>query len=347
MKPCGREDNHGSPIGRRGLAQVAFMEVDLRVFAFATLLSVATGILFGLLPAFRLSQSNLDLSLREGARGSTTHGKGLCGALLVGEVALAVVLLAGAGLLLRSFVRLTDVDPGYRAKDLLTAQLRLPPRYVSESQRAQFYDQLVDDIRHQGLDHEVEPVAYLNYRQLPRPMMSLVVKTRVTPSTLVPALRAAVSEVDPALPMFDAMTMDARLSNSLAGRQFNLLLLGAFAALALLLAGVGVYGVIAYLVSERTREVGIRMALGAGRREVVALVLRHAMKLALIGIGVGVSTAFGLTRLMATLLFEISPGDPLTFAAVSATLLSVALAAAWLPARRAAKVDPMVALRSE
>ncbi len=446
------------------MAQVAVMDVDPRVFVFATLLSVATGIVFGLLPTFRLAQPNLDVSLREGARGGTAHGKGLRGVLLVGEVALAVVLLAGAGLLMRSFVRLIDVDPGYRPEDLLTAQLRLPPRYEGELKRAQFYDQLlshvaglpgvesvgatsqlpltrynmggtlrvkdateesgkretaapitavnadyfrtmgiglragrlfndgdgpgmasvailseslakklfpkdnpagrqifvagtgveqttvigvVDDIRHQGLDHAVEPVAYLNYRQLPRPMMSLVVKTGVAPSSLTSALRAAVSEVDPALPVFDVMTMDARLSKSLAGRRFNLLLLGSFAALALLLAGIGVYGVIAYLVSDRTREVGIRMALGAGRGEVVALVLRHAMTLALIGVVTGVSAAFGLTRLMTTLLFEVKPGDPITSVAVSATLLLVALAASWLPARRASRVDPIEALRCE
>jgi putative ABC transport system permease protein len=446
------------------MALVTVINVDPRVFIFALLLSLATGIVFGLLPTFRVSQPNLDSSLREGARGSKSQGKGLRGALLVGEVAIAIVLLAGAGLLLRSFAKLIGVDPGYRPGNLLTAQLRLPPRYDSGSKRAQFYEQslqraaalpgvesvgatsqlpltrynmggtlrvkdaaeesgkretaapisavnadyfrtmgiglrtgrlfndgdtpdtasvvllsetlartlfpdgdpigerifvagsgaeqatvigVVDDIRHQGLDRAIEPAAYLSYRQLPRPMMSLVLRTRVAPSSLVRSLRAAVGEVDPALPVFDVMTMDARLSNSFAGRRFNLLLLGSFAALALLLAGVGVYGVIAYLVSERTREVGIRMALGAGRGEVVALVLRHAMKLASIGIVIGVSAAFGLTRLMTTLLFEVRPGDPITFVAVSATLLLVALAASWLPARRASRVDPVEALRSE
>jgi ABC-type antimicrobial peptide transport system permease subunit len=160
-------------------------------------------------------------------------------------------------------------------------------------------------------------------------------------------LRAAVSEVDPALPIFDVMTMDERLSHSVSGPRFNLVLLGAFAALALLLAGVGVYGVIAYLVSERTREIGVRMALGASQSEVIALVLGKGMKLAGIGVVIGVIAALALTRVMTRLLFEVKPYDPLTFVGIALTLSGVAFLACWLPARRAALVDPMEALRNE
>ena len=141
------------------------------------------------------------------------------------------------------------------------------------------------------------------------------------------------------------MTMDARLSRSIAGRRFNLLLLGSFAALALLLAGVGIYGVIAYVVTERTREIGIRMALGAQRRDVLRMVLGQGIRLALLGVGIGLAAAFGLSRVLQTLLFEVKPSDPLTFALIPVVLVGIAFVACWLPARRAARVNPMSAIR--
>ncbi|MCW5556578.1 MAG: ABC transporter permease, partial [Verrucomicrobiae bacterium] len=206
---------------------------------------------------------------------------------------------------------------------------------------------VVEDVRHQGLDRGIEPAAYLSYRQLPRPMMALVLRSSAVPSSLAASLRQAVSEVDPALPVFDVRTMKARISDSLAGRRFPLLLLGGFAALALLLAGIGIYGVIAYLVTERTREIGIRMALGAQQRNVLALVVGQGMRLALAGVGIGLAAALALSRVLRTLLFEVQPTDPLTFATIPLLLVTVALLACWLPARRAARVDPTEALRSE
>ena len=382
---------------------------------------------------------------------------------MVSEVALAIVLLAGAGLLIRSFVKLLEVNPGYRAEHLLTARFQLPPRYSEKLQRVQFYEQIlqrlaalpgvasvgatshlplvrynmgatlrvegreplagepppsapiasvnpdyfrtmsialragrlfndgdkdgapsvallsetlarklfpnedpvgkrfhvpvfdeewttvigvVSDIRHQGLDQEIEQAVYLSYRQMPRPGMASCCAARLIRWPRAAAVRQAVRGNRPDAALY-SVTMDARLSNSIAGRRFNLLLVGNFAALALLLAAVGVYGVIAYVVTERTHEVGIRMALGAGRGEVVALILRQGMTLAGIGIALGVPAALGLTRLLTSLLYEIKPGDPLTYVGVSMILLLVALLASWLPARRASRVDPMEALRYE
>jgi len=177
--------------------------------------------------------------------------------------------------------------------------------------------------------------------------MALVLRSTVDPLSLAPALRNAVHEVDPALPVYQVMTMDERLSNSVAARRFNLLLLGVFAALALLLAAVGVYGVIAYVVTQRTREVGIRMALGAQRSDVVRLFIKQGMALVLFGVGLGLLGAFALTRVMTSLLFGVSANDPLTFAGVALLLSAIAMLACYLPARRAARTDPLVALRHE
>ncbi|MGH9855702.1 MAG: ABC transporter permease, partial [Blastocatellia bacterium] len=417
--------------------------------------------LFGLLPALRFSRPDLNVSLKEGGRGGGFHSRGLRGALMVGEVALAIVLLVGAGLLIRSFAKLLDVDPGYRAENLLTARIALPPRYRDDSQRAQFYERVlqrlaalpgvasvgttshlpltgynmgsalrvegrptregenppsapvarvspdyfrtmgislragrlindgdtqgapsvallseslarrlfpnedplgkrlsvaglgatvvgvVNDIRYTGLDGEVEQAVYLSYRQLPRSGMALVLRGAAAPSSLAPALRNAVREIDPALPVYDVMTMNERLSNSVAARRFNLLLLGGFAALALLLAGVGVYGVISYVVTQRTREIGIRMALGAQAADVARLFIKQGMALVMLGVALGSLGAFALTRVMKSLLFDVSANDPLTFASVAVLLSLIALLACYLPARRAARIDPLASLRRE
>ena len=455
--------NSTATIGQ--MARLAAITIDWRVLGFSFLVTLVTGLLCGLLPALQLSRPDLNVSLKEGGRGGGFHSRGWRSALMVSEVALAIVLLVGAGLLIRSFVKLLEVDPGYRAESLLTARLALPPRYSEKSQQVQFYEQIlqrlgslpgvasvgatshlpltrynlggglrvegrplqegenppsapiaavshdyfrtmgislragrlfndgdtqdrpgvavlsetlarrlfpnedpvgkrllnvvggsgaevttiigvVSDIRHQGLDQEIEQAVYLSYRQLPRGM-SLVLRSTVEPSSLATALRAAVHEIDPALPVYEVMTMDERLSNSVAARRFNLLLLGVFAALALLLAGIGVYGVISYVVTQRTHEVGIRMALGAQSADVLRLFIKQAMALVLFGVGLGLLGAFALTRVMTGLLFGVSANDPLTFAGVALLLSLIALLACYLPARRAARIDPMAALRHE
>jgi putative ABC transport system permease protein len=445
------------------IGRVTATTIDLRVLGFTLLITLATGLLFGLLPALRLSRTDLNVSLKEGGRGGGLHGRGLRNALMVSEVALAIVLLIGAGLLIRSFVKLLDVDPGYRAENLLTAKISLPPRYRDNSQRAQFYERIlqrlaalpgvasvgatshlpltgynmgatlrvegrapqpgerepsapvarvnpdyfrtmgislragrlindgdtqespsvallsetlarrlfpngdplgkrlsvaglgatvigvVNDIRYMGLDGDIEQAVYLSYRQLPRSGMSLVLRGAVEPSSLAPALRNAVREIDPALPIYDVMTMNERLSlsNSVAERRFNMLLLGGFAALALLLAGLGVYGVISYVVTQRTREIGIRMALGAQSADVARLFIKQGMALVMLGVALGLVGAFALTRVMRSLLFNVSANDPMTFVCVALLLSLIALAACYLPARRAARIDPLASLRRE
>ena len=451
--------NSTDALGEMG--RVAAITIDLRVLGFTFLITLVTGLLFGLLPALRLSRTDLNVSLKEGGRGGGLHGRSLRNALMVAEVALAIVLLIGAGLLIRSFVKLLDVDPGYRAENMLTAKISLPPRYRDNSQRAQFYERIlqrltalpgvaavgatshlpltgynmgatlrvegrspqpgerepsapvarvnpdyfrtmgislragrlindsdtqdspgvallsetlarrlfpnedplgkrlsvagmnttvigvVNDIRYTGLDGEIEQAVYLSYRQLPRSGMALVLRGAVEPSSLAPALRNAVREIDPALPVYDVMTMNERLSNSVAARRFNLLLLGGFAALALLLAGIGVYGVISYVVTQRTHEIGIRMALGAQSGDVARLFVKQGMALVLRGVALGSVGALALTRVMKGLLFDVSATDPLTFAVITLLLISVALLACWIPARRATKVDLMITLRRD
>ena len=452
--------NSTDTFGEMGL--LATITIDWRVLGFTLVISLVTGLLFGLLPALRLSHPDLNVSLKEGGHGSSFHSRGLRNALMVSEVALAIVLMIGAGLLLRSFVKLLNVDPGYRAENLLTARLSVPPRYRDNPARVQFYERVlermtalpgvasvgatshlpltgynmgstlrvegrspqpgemepsapvarvnpdyfrtmgiglragrlfndgdtegapkvgllsetlarslfanedplgkrlsvggafsttiigvVSDIRYTGLDGEVEQAVYLSYRQLPRSGMALVLRSTVEPANLALALRNAVREIDPELPVYDVITMNDRLSNSVAARRFNLLLLGGFASLALLLACVGVYGVIAYVVTGRTHEIGIRMALGAESADVLRLFIKQGMTRVLIGVGLGLLGAFALTRVMASLLFEMSANDPLTFAAVALLLSSIGLLACYVPARRAARVDPMIALRHE
>jgi putative ABC transport system permease protein len=206
---------------------------------------------------------------------------------------------------------------------------------------------VVNDIRYSGLDGKIEQAVYLSYRQAPRSGMSLVVRGTVDPLSLAPALRNAVREIDPGLAVYEVITMDERLSDSVAARRFNLLLLGGFAALALLLAGVGVYGVISYIVTQRTHEIGIRMALGARSADVARLFIRQGMTLVLLGVGIGLVGSFALTRVMSSLLFNIDATDPLTFVGVALLLSAIALFACYLPARRGARIDPLVALRHE
>ena len=188
---------------------------------------------------------------------------------------------------------------------------------------------------------------YLPFSQMPGESLGLIVRAERNPTALASAVEQAIHAIDKDLPVYSILTMDQWLGNSLAQRRLTLILLASFAALALLLAAVGIYGVIAYTVRQRTNELGIRMALGAQSGDVLRLILRDGLKLALIGVALGLVAAFALTRWMESLLFEVRPTDPLTFCLIAVVLLCVSLAACYLPARRATKVDPLIALRSE
>jgi putative ABC transport system permease protein len=212
---------------------------------------------------------------------------------------------------------------------------------------------VVGDVRHYGLESESEPEVYLPYTVNPPRWIALVVRTGPQPDHIIPALRQAVRSVDQDLPVTGAdiwsgfATMDQYLARDVAPRKFNMMLLGGFAGAALLLALIGLYGVMSYIVVQRNREIAVRLAVGAEPRDVLGLTLGRAMRLTLTGVLIGVVGALLLTRLMAGLLFEIAPTDPFTFLAVTALVALVAALASYLPARRAANVDPMLSLRSE
>jgi len=445
--------------------------LDARVVAFTAVVSLLTGVLFGLAPALQLSRTDPGDTLKEGGRaGAAGPRRALGGALIVAEVALALVLLVGAGLLVNSFARVLDVAPGFSADRLLTmriappqtkyprfeqgeafyndlyARLRATPgvravgatnalpltdvggdrsfyiegrtitrpedqpdeqvRFVSAGyfnamqipivagrefterdtlaapraavvnealarkfwpngdaigKRASFSQQqpawyqivgIVGSIKHRALDAKETPELYVPYAQplfagsTVRPMF-VVVRTDADPLAMSATIRRTVAAIDPEQPVSDMRSMDQRLSASLASRRFNMLLLLLFAGIALALSAIGIYGVVAYAVTERTHELGVRLALGAQRRDVVRMVVGRGLALATIGAFVGAAAALPVTRLMSGLLYGVTPTDPVTFAAVALLLLLVASAASWLPARRAVRVDPVTALRAE
>ncbi|MGH9854403.1 MAG: FtsX-like permease family protein, partial [Blastocatellia bacterium] len=200
---------------------------------------------------------------------------------------------------------------------------------------------------HYGLDQETTMQTYEPYTQQTFSSMTLVVRTTNDQTGMAAAIRNEVLSLDREQPISSIVTLDQLVSTSVAQRQFSMLLLGVFAVVALALASIGIYGVLSYAVTQRTREIGIRMALGAGRRDLLRLVVGQGMSLAMIGVGAGLVAAFLLTRLMSTLLFGVSATDPMTFGLISLLLMIVALLACWIPARRATKVDPIVALRNE
>jgi putative ABC transport system permease protein len=443
------------------------IRLDGWVLAFTAALSVLTGIAFGLAPAFQSTRCALRESLSEGARTLTGTSERLRSALVVAEIALALVLLTGAGLLLRSFWRMHSVDPGFRADHVLTATVELPDaRYRTVTERRAFHQRtlamlaatpgvvtagavnwiplgrglirgdfqldggrqrprgyivdkpvvspvyfrtmgirvlagrefeasdnavapgvvivsrsvahtlwpagdaigrrialtdkptpkdwltivgVVDDVRQNGLTATPSPAIYQPYLQASQPFflahMTFVVRTAADPATVASGLRAALREIDPDLPAQSIATMQDVIAGTTAEPRFQSRLLGAFAVLAVLLAAIGIYGVLACSVAERRREIGIRMALGAGERDVVRMVLRRTMLLAGIGVVLGTAGALVLTRLLEKFLYEIRPTDPITFVTVAAILLGVAVIAGLLPARRASSVDPMATLR--
>ena len=442
------------------------MRVDGKVLGFTLGVSLVTALVFGLVPALQATKSDLNESLKEGGRGGTAgaHRSRARSLLVVSEIALSLVLLIGAGLMIKSFIRLEQVNPGFETRNVLTMRLSLPAaQYPDGRRRAAFFQQVVErigalpvaqsvaaisrlpltpgnssrsfeiegspndssgdgpsadyrvissdyfqalgipllngrafteqdngdapptaiinetaarrywpnedplgkrlriesddpwmeivgvvgNVKHVGLDSQSKAELYMPYLKDPWPFMTVVVRSASNPKILADAMRNEVWAVDKDLPVPDIKTMDDLLSGSVARRRFNMMLLGIFAAIALVLAAVGIYGVMSYSVTQRTHEIGIRMALGAKQSDVVKLVVGQGITLTLIGVGLGLAGALALTRVLASLLFEVGTTDPATFIAISILLTGVALGACFVPARRAAKVDPMIALRYE
>ncbi|HEX8184224.1 MAG TPA: ABC transporter permease [Blastocatellia bacterium] len=456
-------------ISPNNVPRFAEIKLDNRVFAFTAAIAVVTGILFGLAPALHASKLNLNEMLKEGGRGATAgfRRQRVRSLLVISEVAVALVLLISAGLLIKSFLRLQQVDPGFKPDNVLTAGIPLPrTKYLEPTKRIAFYESLfsriaslpaveavgavselpveggsqtffvvedrplpppeeiplteyslvstgyfkamglrllsgrefneqdvrdaplvciidqnfaeqywpgqdpigkrmkygganpdnpwativgvVANVKYQGLDQESPRVqTYMPYTQSTFLGASLVIRTAGDPARLAAAVRSEVMALDPDLPVFDVRTMNDVLKESVAPRRLYMTLLGLFAGVAVTLAAIGLYGVMSYSVTQRTHELGIRMALGARQRDVLRLVVGQGMALAFAGIALGVIGAFGLTWLLSSLLFSVSATDPIIFIAIPLILAGVALGASFVPARRATKVDPMVALRYE
>jgi putative ABC transport system permease protein len=455
-------------IGTKVIPQLVGVSLDGRVLAFTAGLSLVTGLVFGLVPAFRVSAIPLTDTLKEGSRSFSPRHDTFRGALAIGEIALSLVLLAGAGLLLRSFSKIYGVDPGFRSDRLLTMDIGLPSaKYPEGTQkplvfyrellaqinalpgveyagavnvlplgsnfdsagtepegfvhdpgqmpyperyivtpgylralgirltRGRLFDEsdhenaalvalvsttaaqrwwpnqdpigrrvkvpgfdyspqpwrtvvgVVQDVKQAALDAPAMTQIYLPHAQYRIGYLTLVVRTKSDPLSLADEVRRQVMRADPEQAASNIASMDQVLSDSVASRRFSAALLGTLAVLGLLLASVGVYGVISHSVSQRTREIGIRLALGALPRDVLSLVVGQGMKLLLLGIGAGTFSALLLTPVMSRLLFGVSPGDPVAIAGSVVFIAVVAVLACYIPARRAAKVDPMVALRYE
>ncbi len=454
-------------LGPAGLPRVQEIKIDARVVVFTTGLAILTGVLCSLIPALRASNLDLQSALKESRTlggGRRQYGRNL---LVVGEVALSLMLLIGAGLLVKTFVRLQRVNPGVAADQLLTAQINLPEsRYREPAQASAFYRELIErletlpgvqgasvstmrplngtarndpfaiegrpfdssnltsagwqmadanyfrtlgipvvqgrdltaqdtdekspivaiineamarrfwpnenpigrritlglprpdnpwvtivgiakDLPHRAIDSPPEPDWYLSRALGPQRDRYLFVRTAGDPTNLAAAIRSQVSAIDREQPVTKIKAMRDVIAETIAPRKFNMLLFGLFAAISVVLAAMGIYGVISYAVAERTQEIGIRVALGARAVDVMNLVLRGGLNLALIGIAIGLAGAFALTRLMKSVLFGVTPTDAVTFASVSVGVIAVALLACYIPARRATKVDPLVALRYE
>jgi putative ABC transport system permease protein len=459
-----------SAMGVKVIPQLVDIGIDLRVLGFTAVVSLFTGLLFGLVPALQLSAPNLNEVLKEGGRGSHGAARGtLRDALVISEIALALMLLTGAGLLLRTFSKLHSVDPGFNPKNVLTMAVALPSSNYpfGSAKPVVFYRDLLDrtsvlpgvlsaaavsilplggdfdtagaevegqvygpgeqpsperyivtkdyfrtmqislvrgrafseadnqdsplvllvsataaqrwwpdqdpigkrmrlpgttpeqgqiwrtvvgvvkDVKQAGLDAAHTMQVYVPHARYRNGHMTLVVRTASDPLSCAKEVRQQVSTLDKDLAVSDIASMEQVLSGSIAARRFSTVLLGGFAALGMLLASVGVYGILSYSVAQRTPEIGVRVALGAGEWDVLSLVVGQGLRLALLGMGAGSVAALALTRLMSSLLFETSPADPAMFVGVTGLLGAVALVASYIPARRAAKVDPMVALRYE
>ncbi len=449
------------------IPRLSAIAIDGRALAFTSAVVLLTGILFGLAPALRSSQVSLGETLKEGGRSLSGGHHRLRNLLVVAEIALSLVLLIGAGLLIRSFIRVQQVEPGFAPQNVLSMRLALVgPAYSDEARRVSFYQQLwervrglpgvesaggasvlpltggigwgsitiegynpssgqsmiqadqrvasvgyfetmkvplisgrffteqdakesaqvvivdenmarsywpntdpvgkrlkrgdanstapwltvagvVANVKQYALDTDSRVALYTPHLQSGSGSLSIVARTTTDPVSVAGAITREARTIDPNLPVYDVKTMEQWLAESLARRRFAMLSLGLFALVAMLLAAVGIYGVMSYSVAQRTREIGIRVALGAQTRNVLKLVISQGMLLAGVGVGAGLIAAFAITRVMASLLFGVGATDPLTFAAIALLLASVALLACWIPARRAANVDPMIALRHE
>ena len=452
-------------VQERYLTPTADPSLDWRVAMFTIALSLLTALVFSALPAFRASRADLRSVLTEGGPGSGLGAptRRARSGLVVAEVALATVLLVSAGLLMRSFVNLVRVPPGFERRDVLSFEVGVPPyRYAAADDVQNLYDRLsatlaslpgvslvssvsdlpftgwnmflefrvggaprvepwrtefqsvgadyfrvmgvpllagraiepgdraeappvavvnraladeiwparsalgqevtvgdgaaarsftvvgvVADILDDGFDSQAEPRLYFSFSQRPRRTRTMLLRTVVPPLDLLPAVRRTVGALDPDIPVGAPRSLEQVVAETVAVRRLALLLAAGFAAVAVLLAAVGVFGVLSYTVSERTREIGLRTALGAARLDVHRLVLGQSLRIAALGVGLGLGAALLVNRVIARLLFGVTPSDPLTFVAVGAVLLTVALVAAYLPARRAMRIDPMEALRHE
>ena len=454
----------------QGVPRLAEVRVDRGVLAFAAVLSLLTSVAFGALPAIRMSRKAEAQSLRQGSRGILSGGRpGLRGGLVVGQIALAMVLLAGSGLLIRSFSLLRQVDPGFDARSALTFRVSLPESaYADDARLLSFHEALearlralpgaravgavsglpltgsqfnisftvdgrpepppaqqpsldvaiatrgyframgidivrgrdfteaddatapqvvllsetavrrhfadedpigkrirlglgrgrgrkaggevvgvVRDVKRHGLAKASPPEIYVPYAQFPLQSMAVVLRSDVKPRSLATAAEAAVHELDAQLPVARLATLEEIVARSISEPRFYVLLLGAFAATALFLAALGLFGVMSYAVAQRTRELAVRLALGAQQRELRRMVLREALVLGSIGLALGLGGALLLSRTLESLLFSVSPSDPATLAAVALLLLATTLLAGYLPARRATRIDPVVALRAD
>lgn len=452
------------------LPRLASIGIDGWVLAFTLGVSILTGVLFGLLPALSATRLEAGEALKESGRTSTGNAARLRARslLVVSEIALALVLLIGAGLLIKSLWRLQTVDPGFNPEGLVTMRVELPEaRYREIPKQTQFRERVLEsinaipgaqasmiselpmsgenlmhnfvidgrtplapgtepeletrtvagdyfhtmaipliagrdfgpqdregapmvglvnqsfvreyfpnedpiggriawargnprkwmtivgvvgDIKHYGFGLPEEPAFYTSYMQLDQPWkrwMYVAVKSDQNAGVLIGEVKSQIWKVDKAIPVTKLRSMPEVMAASLGAQRFNMTLMGIFAAVALVLAAVGIYGVVSYSVTQRTHEIGIRMALGAGSGDVLKIVLRQGLTLAGLGVGIGLGAALAVTRVMSTLLYGVSTTDPIVFATISIVLAGVALGATFIPARRAAKVDPMIALRYE
>ena len=332
-------------------------QLDRTTLLFTLAISLVTGVVFGILPALQTTKRSSSTALRSSSR-SVTSGRAsqhVRAILVAAEVALSLMLLVGAGLATRSLQRVLEVDPRVRAEGVLTFNL-VPPeaRYSNAASVIRFHNDVYADVKHSGPESVTRPEVMLPYTQSGSDLiaqwfrgLSVVVRTAGDPMSILAVARDTVRSVDPTLPLVAPQRMSALVAGSVARPRFRSTLLLTFAAIAAVLALVGIYGVVAFIVNQRAHEIGVRLALGAQRRDVLALVMRQGATPIVAGIIIGLAGAIGIGRAMRSLLFEVTATDLTTFIAVPLLLALVALVAILIPARRAMKVQPATALRAD